>query len=222
MPVDIVDAIPTFSVGGGDVQASGAASVAVPIATAIPTTCSPANNPVARLPLKLVARIEGLQFVEMTDLPESWGSEQPTSDGQSFKPVTRRAVIGDIAIWAECYTLMASVLARKYPASAPDLFAYMRRVMRSARNFEGTGWVAYDRMYRRQALAQPNPAHRLLWAAEDATLYNEVFVGHARIVHRCVHCLSEHHISAVCPDTAVFLPSVADSTAGSTTTTVCN
>ena len=207
MPVDIVDAIPTFSVGGGDVQASGAASVAVPIATAIPTTCSPANNPVARLPLKLVARIEGLQFVEMTDLlPESWGSEQPTSDGQSFKPVTRRAVIGDIAIWAECYTLMASVLARKYPASAPDLFAYMRRVMRSARNFEGTGWVAYDRMYRRQALAQPNPAHRLLWAAEDATLYNEVFVGHARIVHRCVHCLSEHHISAVCPDTAVFCP----------------
>ena len=79
MPVDIVDAIPTFSVGGGDVQASGAASVAVPIATAIPTTCSPANNPVARLPLKLVARIEGLQFVEMTDLPESWGSEQPLS-----------------------------------------------------------------------------------------------------------------------------------------------
>ena len=78
--------------------------------------------------------------------------------------------------------------------------------MRSARNFEGTGWEAYDRMYRRQALAQQNPAHRLLWAAEDATLYNEVFVGHARIVHRCVHCLSKHHISAVCPDTAVFCP----------------
>ena len=81
MPVDIVDAIPTFSVGGGDVQASGTASVAVPIATAIPTTCSPANNPVARLPLKLVARIEGLQFVEMTAFFLSHGA-------QSSRPLT--------------------------------------------------------------------------------------------------------------------------------------
>ena len=82
----------------------------------------------------------------------------------------------------------------------------MRRVMRSARNFEGRGWVAYDRMYCHQALVQQNPLHTLLWAVEDATLYNEVFVGHARIVHRWAHCLNEHHTSEACPDMAVFCP----------------
>ena len=92
MPTDTVDVIPTFSVEGGDVQASGTATVAGPIVTvvsSIPMTYSQANNPVARLPIKLVARIEGLQFVEVTDLlPESWGSEQPASDGQTFRLVT--------------------------------------------------------------------------------------------------------------------------------------
>ena len=218
LPATIADGIPTFTVGNGDSQASGSTSAAVSMTAvgSIPATlCSPANNPVARLPVKLVTRIEGLQFVEMTELlPESWGSEQPTADGQ-LKPVTRRAVIEDISIWAECYTLVASVLARKYPASAPDLFAHMRRVMRSAKKFEGTGWVAYDRMYRRQALAQLNPHHRLLWAVEDATLYNEVFVGHARIIHRCSHCLSEHHSSEACPARhGSVLPPVAVPDAG--------
>lgn len=218
LPATIADGIPTFTVGNGDSQASGSTSAAVSMTAvgSIPATlCSPANNPVARLPVKLVTRIEGLQFVEMTELlPESWGLEQPTTDGQ-LKPITRRAVIEDISIWAECYTLVASVLAQKYPASAQDLFAYMRRVMRSARNFEGTGWVAYDRMYRRQALAQLNPHHRLLWAVEDATIYNEVFVGHARIIHRCSHCLSEHHSSEACPARhGSVLPPVAVPDAG--------
>lgn len=58
----------------------------------------------------------------------------------------------------------------------------MRRVIRSARNLDGTGWVAYDRIYHRQALAQQNVLHKLLLAVEDATLFNEVFVGHAHIV----------------------------------------
>eukprot|EP00731_Ephydatia_muelleri_P033087 Em0025g43a len=102
----------------------------------------------------------------MTDLPESWGSEQPTSDGQSFKPVTRRAVIGDIAIWAECYTLMASVLARKYPASAPDLFLSIETVAHTV-SLLGTGAmmakIDIEAAYR---LLPVHPQDRLLLGIE--------------------------------------------------------
>ena len=56
--------------------------------------------------------------------------------------------------------------------------------------------MAYDRLYRRQALAQ----HSLDWAQEDSALYNEAFVAHARAITRCRHCLSEFHISESCPE----------------------
>ena len=61
--------------------------------------------------------------------------------------------------------------------------------------------MAYDRMYRRQALANQS----LDWSVEDVSLYNEASVGHAKIIPRCQHCLSEHHSSEVCPDMTQFV-----------------
>ena len=109
---------------------------------------------------------------------------------------SRRAPITDILAWTECFALMAAVLAEKFPDKAPQLFAYLRRIVHAARNFQESAWVAYDRLYRRQALAR----HSLDWAQEDSALYNEAFVGHARAITRCRHCLSEFHISESCPE----------------------
>ena len=76
----------------------------------------------------------------------------------------RRTPVSDILVWTECYALMAAVLTEKFPSFSPQLFAYMRRVVHAARNFRGTAWVAYDRLYRRQAAARRS----LDWALEDS------------------------------------------------------
>ena len=68
--------------------------------------------------------------------------------------------------------------------------------MHAARNYRGTAWVAYDRLYRCQAAARRS----LDWAIEDSTLYNEAFVGQAKFIARCRNCLSEHHGSDSCPE----------------------
>ena len=195
---------------GADVQVAGQSvplfaaeavpeTVVLPAASLVVASPAPPYNPAIKLPAKLTAKIESLQFIEMAELlPEAWALDGQAAPTDGFGKPVRRAVISDLMIWCECFTLMAAVLARKFPDRAPDLFAYMRRVMRAARNFEGAGWVLYDRIYRRQALA--TPGQQLNWAVEDTTLYNEVFVGHARIIPRCTHCLSEHHTLANCPD----------------------
>ena len=67
--------------------------------------------------------------------------------------------------------------------------------MRAERNYEGKRWVAYDRQYRRQALAKQN----LNWSVTDARLYNEAFTGRAHLITRCSFCLQDDHTSSQCP-----------------------
>lgn len=91
---------------------------------------------------------------------------------------------------------MAAVLSEKFPHKATHLFGYQWRIIHATKTFRGTAWVAYDRLYRRQAASQ----HSLDWAAEDSALYNEAFVGQAKIMAQCRHCLSENHQSEACPE----------------------
>ena len=129
----------------------------LPVATSV-------LSPTARLPRKLVEKIQNLDFIEISELlPEAW---IPDID-ESQKP-RRRSPISDILVWVECFILMAADLAEKFPTKAPQLFAYMRRIVHAARNYRGMAWVAYDRLYCRQVAA-----HRSLdWAIEDSILYN--------------------------------------------------
>lgn len=68
--------------------------------------------------------------------------------------------------------------------------------MHAAKAFRGTAWVAYDRLYRRQAASQRS----LDWGLEDSALYNEAFVGQAKVITRCNHCLSDNHQTEECPE----------------------
>ena len=83
------------------------------------------------------------------------------------------------------------------------MFAYMRRVVHAAKNFRGTAWVAYDRLYHRQAAARRS----LDWALEDSALYNEAFVGQAKFIARCKYCLSENHATEACQEFNPSYPS---------------
>lgn len=43
---------------------------------------------------------------------------------------------------------MASIITFKHPSKAGELWTYQFAIIRAARNFEGTAWVAYDRQFR--------------------------------------------------------------------------
>ena len=155
-------------------------------------------SPTARLPRKLVNKIQSLDFVEMSDLlPEAWipdANESPSSiHGRKFR---KRTPVADILVSTECYALMAAVLAEKFPTFSPRLFAYIRRVVHAEKNFRGTAWVAYDRLYRCQAAARRS----LAWALEDSALYNEAFVGQVKFIAGCRYWLSENHATEACQE----------------------
>ena len=156
------------------------------------------SSMLSRLPRRMRVRILQLEFIEMSELlPEAWSAaESQETSSSMFKLPSRRSPVSDLGVWMECYALMASVLVERYPSKASHFFAYLRRISRAARNFQGSAWVAYDRMYRRQALARGS----LDWGVEDPGLYSEAFVGRAKVVPRCSHRLSEFHAVEVCPD----------------------
>ena len=102
--------------------------------------------------------------------------------------------ITDISQWIERFSLMSDVLCSKFPDKAGELFAYQASIIRAKRNYEGTRWVAYDRQYRREALARKD----LNWSVTDPRLYNEAFTGRARSIARCNYCLQDDHNEAQC------------------------
>ena len=96
-------------------------------------------DPTAKLPNKLVLRIENLEFIEMAEmLPETWASVTPLVQDPAMprRPITRGPVT-DILIWLECFSLLAGVLAKKYQDKKPGFLAYKRRIVHTSCNFEG-------------------------------------------------------------------------------------
>ena len=110
-------------------------------------------------------------------------------------PAPARLPITDISQWLERYSLMAAVLATKFPEKAPELFAYQPTIVRAERNYEGKCWVSYDWQFRREALARKD----LNWSITDPRLYNEAFTGRARAIARCPFCLQDDHTAPYCP-----------------------
>ena len=208
LPPSALPEVPLFSAGGDrmpglDTLAAAAAACHLSPAVstwvsstgqaAIPDASSGYDSVAALLP-KLVKRILGLEFVEMAELlPETW----PEDNGEAghHHRRTRHPPVTEILTWLECFASMAAVLSTKYPEKAGELWAYQTSILRAARNFEGPAWVAYDRQYRREALARRD----LNWSACNARLYSEAFTGRAKTVPRCQHCLSTTHEARSCP-----------------------
>ena len=110
-------------------------------------------------------------------------------------PPPARLPITDISQWTERYSLMTAVLCSKFPDKAGELFVYQASIVHAERNYEGKRRVAYDRQYRREALARKD----LNWSITDPRLYNEVFTGRAWSIACCSYCLQDDHSAAQCP-----------------------
>ncbi len=131
-----------------------------------------------------------LAFVEMAEVVAE-DSIVPTtrSSGAKRPPVT------SISLWLERFSVMAAILAIRFPEKAPEFLAYQASIVRAERNYEGCQWVLYDRQYRREALARRD----LNWSVPNTRLYNEAFTGRARAIPRCSYCLSDDHLANNCP-----------------------
>ena len=127
-------------------------------------------------------------------MSEITGDDLPTPiPGQP--PLPARPPVQNISVWVEKFSIMAALIASRFPQKVPELFAYQASIVRAERNFADRRWVAYDRCYRREALAQKS----LDWSMPNARLYNEAFTGHARTILRCSFCLQEDHLAQACP-----------------------
>lgn len=66
------------------------------------------------------------EYNEMWELlPESWRLEAALQGGQGscfHSKCPKRDMITDYTVWAECYSIMAAVLAAAYPDKAPHTF----------------------------------------------------------------------------------------------------
>ena len=140
---------------------------------------------------KVARRILELEFVEMAevsaddDLPQATG--RPASS--SRPPIT------NISQWLERYSVMAAILATSFPEKAPELLAYQAAIIRAERNYEGKQWVAYDRQYRREALARKD----LNWSIPNIRHYNEAITGRAKAIPRCSYCLQDDQPTSMFP-----------------------
>ena len=195
--------IPTFnpSTTGGNNGSAMLSLATLRQSTDANSTSGVPVGPMAGIPARLARRILDLEFIEMCDLlPDSWQEETQqllVLDSLHLTPrrVSRKAPVHDIGLWIECFSRMAAVLVSRYPDKAPELFAYQATIVRASRNVEGNSWVAYDRQYRREALANRD----LNWSQMNTRLYNEAFTGRAKSIPRCRHCLSDTHTTTNCP-----------------------
>eukprot|EP00731_Ephydatia_muelleri_P032810 Em0024g354a len=129
-------------------------------------------------------------------LPDTWQEDSQTrTDTHPLScRLVCRAPIAEITLWLEGFARLALVLTSKHPTKAAEMWAYQSAIIRAARNYEGTAWVAYNRQYCREALARKY----LNWSVVNSRLYSEAFTGRATVIPRCRYCLSETHDLRTC------------------------
>ena len=153
-------------------------------------------NPAATLPPKIVRKIIALEFVEMAELrADIWPDESVTPETTHPPRRLGKPPVTNIRSWLEGYGRMAAILATRFPEKAAELWAYQTTILHAAHAYEGSNWVAYDRLYCREMLAKKD----LNWSVPNPRLYSEAFTGRARRHPQCPHCLSEDHMGVGCP-----------------------
>jgi hypothetical protein len=76
--------------------------------------------------MKVVKRILELDFVEMSEI--TCMAENPHAPG---RPPPVRLVITDFSQWVERFSLMAAILATRFPHKAAKFWAYQATIVRA-------------------------------------------------------------------------------------------
>ena len=118
-----------------------------------------------------------LEFVEMAELrADIWPDDSTPADLGSISPRPSKPPITNIHSWLVCYAHMAAVLTTCFPERAVELWAHQTTILHTAHAYEGANWVAYDRLYSREMLANKG----LNWSMPNPHLYSQAFMGRAK------------------------------------------
>ena len=89
-----------------------------------------------RLLPKLEARIQALEIIEMSEvLPWTWLPDHQEAASTPRRP-SQSTPVTDILVWTQCFAVMVAVLAEQFPDKAPQLLAYLSRIVQAATNFQ--------------------------------------------------------------------------------------
>ena len=144
------------------------------------------------VPKRLVKRIQSGEFIELAELLPDHMME-PTSSAIGSGKGEKRRHISTILEWLQCFTTYMSVVIASQPERSQDLLGYQSLIIEAKMQYEGSGWLSYDRRFRLNAAAQPDQK----WSLMDGTLWNIAFAGAAR-ADRCKLCFMLSHKSEEC------------------------
>ena len=160
---------------------------------------SPASDPI---PSRLVQRIRSGEFVEMRDLladnvalhtqlEDLHGVVSLATTPAALRPRLRE--VPNIQSWMYCFA--AYVAVRSNDPTTRELLAYSRLVIREALRHGGSGWMEYDRSFRRQAAINPSmPWNTISPGLQAATLMGNG--GNPSVF--CTLCREPDHYARQC------------------------
>ena len=129
----------------------------------------------APIPPKLVLKITSGRFIQLADLLADNIRAQEAEphaflDGKLVVAPQKKRVseIGDITTWLEAFTLYSLVLCKTFPQRWHDLTLYKLLILKTAKQFPGQAWLAYDVAFRREAAASGLTD----WSRMNPDLYN--------------------------------------------------
>ena len=147
------------------------------------------------VPPKLVQKIQAGEYVDMAELlPDRLGvNAGPPVQGDKDDKKPKHRQVTNILEWIQCYTIYMAVRAEKHPEKILDMLGYQTLIVEARMEYEGDGWLGYDRRFRQTAAATPD----ITWAKIEPTLWNKAFAGQASS-SRCKYCFSLTHRSEEC------------------------
>ena len=129
-----------------------------------------------------------LEYIEKGELlPDTWQDDNSLAEpGQASRRAHCLFLI-NILQWLEAFSRLVAVLCTRYLGKAAKFWAYQTSILKAAKSYEGTAWVAYDRQYRHEALARWD----LVWLACNTHLYSKAFTGSKGKSHPTLPVLPE-------------------------------
>lgn len=73
--------------------------------------------------------------------------DEPAKQCCSAGTTKKRKPITNIFTWLQGYVSLVGTLSIRYPAMVPKFMAYQSTIIKCHKDFEGLGWVQYDRTF---------------------------------------------------------------------------
>ena len=100
------------------------------------------------------------------------------------------------------HSALVGALSTKFADKVPEFMAYQALIVKCSRDYDGFGWVLYDRAFRRQVVVTKD----LNWSKLNPTLHSLCLAGKAKNNKFCTICLSDNHTTEQCPESWQMFP----------------